>query len=41
MTITQDRSRETLISRLSLQGITYANAITLTQRFLEAVRWKK
>ena len=41
MTITQDRSTETLISRLSLQGITYDNAITLTQRFLEAVRWKK
>jgi len=41
MTITQDRSRETLISRISLQGITYDNAVTLTKRFLEAVRWKK
>jgi S1-C subfamily serine protease len=41
MTITQDRGTEALVSRLSLQGVTYANAIALGKRFIEAVQWNK
>src|SRR4029079_10959303 len=37
--VTQDRSREALISRLSMQGVTYGNAIALAKRFLGAVSW--
>jgi serine protease Do len=40
MTITQDRGTEALVSRLSLQGVTYPNAIALSKRFIEAVQWK-
>jgi hypothetical protein len=39
--VTQDRSREALISRLSMQGVTYSNAIALAKRFLGAVSWAK
>jgi len=41
MTVTQDRSTEALVSRLTLQGVTYPNAIALSRRFIEAVQWKK
>ena len=41
MTITQDRGTEALVSRLSLQGVSYSNAIALGKRFIEAVQWKK
>jgi serine protease Do len=41
MTITQDRGTEALVSRLSLQGVTYPNAIALGKRFIEAVQWTK
>jgi hypothetical protein len=41
MTITQDRDSEALVSRLSLQGVTYPNAIALGKRFIEAVQWKQ
>jgi len=41
MTITQDRSTETLVSRLTLQGVTYPNATALGRQFIEAVQWKK
>jgi serine protease Do len=41
MTITQDRGSEALVSRLTLQGVTYPNAIALGKRFIEAVQWKK
>lgn len=40
MTITQDRGTEALVSRLSLQGVTYPNAIAFGKRFIEAVQWK-
>jgi S1-C subfamily serine protease len=40
-TITQDRGTEALVSRLSLQGVTYPNAIAFGKRFIEAVQWKK
>ena len=35
--LTQDRLREALLSRLSLQGVSYANALATGQRFLEAI----
>ncbi len=40
MTITQDRGTEALVSRLSLQGVTYPNAVAFGKRFIEAVQWK-
>jgi hypothetical protein len=36
--VTQDRSDEALVSRLSLQAIAYDDAIRLGQRFLEGVQ---
>jgi serine protease Do len=41
MTVTQDRDTEALVSRLTLQGVAYDNAIALTKRFIEAVQWAK
>jgi hypothetical protein len=41
ITITQDRGTEALVSRLSMQGVTYPNAIAFGKRFIEAVQWKK
>jgi hypothetical protein len=41
ITITQDRTTEALVSRLSLQGVAYPNAIALGKRFIEAVQWKQ
>jgi len=38
--MTQDRTGEALISRLNLQAISYDNALGLTQRFLDGIRWK-
>ena len=40
-TITQDREKEALISRLSMQGVSYENALTLGQRFVGEVAWAK
>jgi S1-C subfamily serine protease len=41
LTVTQDKAREALVSRLSLQGVAYESGIALTRRFLEAVQWTK
>ena len=41
VTITEDRGTEALVSRLSLQGVAYPNAIAIGKRFIEAVQWKK
>jgi serine protease Do len=38
-TITQDRSTEALVSRLSLQAVTYEAAQKLGKQFLEALQW--
>ena len=38
-TITQDRSREALVSRLTLQAVTYDAARKLGRQFLEALAW--
>jgi len=40
-TVTQDRDREALVSRLSMQGVSYDNALTLAQRFVGEVAWAK
>lgn len=40
-TVTQDHGTEALVSRLSLQGVSYPNAIALGKRFVESVQWKK
>jgi S1-C subfamily serine protease len=40
-TITQDRDREALVSRLVMQGIAYDNALTLGRRFLEGIAWTR
>lgn len=41
MAVTQDRGSEALVSRLSLQAVSYADAVTLGKRFLEAVQWNQ
>jgi len=38
-TVTQDRSREALVSRLSLQAVTYEAAQKLGRQFLDALTW--
>lgn len=40
-TVTQDREKEALVSRLALQGVSYDNALALAQRFMGAVTWTK
>ena len=40
-TVTQDRDREALVSRISMQGISYDNALALGKRFMEALAWTK
>ena len=40
-TVTQDRDKEALISRLSMQGVSYDNALALAQRFVGEVAWTK
>ena len=39
LALTQDRSREALLAQLSMQGVSYANAVALGRRFLEAIEW--
>ena len=38
--MTQDRTGEALVSRMNLQAISYDNALGLTRRFLDGIRWK-
>ena len=40
-TVTQDRDKEALISRLSMQGVSYDNALALAQRFVGEIAWAK
>ncbi len=40
-TVTQDREREALVSRLTMQGFSYDNALDLGRRFLGAIAWKQ
>ncbi|HUL96442.1 MAG TPA: serine protease [Usitatibacter sp.] len=39
LALTQDRDREALLAQLSMQGVSYANAVALGRRFLEAIEW--
>ncbi len=39
--LTQDRAREALLAQLSMQGVSYANAVALGRRFLEAIEWAR
>jgi hypothetical protein len=39
--VTQDRDLEALVSRLSLQGVAYDNAVAMTRRFLAGIRWSR
>jgi hypothetical protein len=38
LAVTQDRPREALVTRLTMQGVAYDNALHLGRRFLEEVR---
>lgn len=40
-TVTQDRGTEALVSQLSLQAVSYPQAVTLARRFIEGVQWAK
>jgi len=39
--VTQDRGGEALVSRLSLQAVSYEAGVAFTKSFLEAVQWRK
>jgi S1-C subfamily serine protease len=39
LAVTQDRDREALISRLSMRGVTYDNALALGRSFVGAIDW--
>lgn len=39
--VTQDRDREALIARLSLEGVAYDQAVAVTRRFVEGISWSK
>jgi serine protease Do len=41
LALTQDHDREALLAQLSMQGVSYANAVTLGRRFLEAIEWAR
>ena len=41
MLVTEDRDHEALVSRLSLQGVSYDNAVNVAQRLIEMVQWTK
>jgi serine protease Do len=40
-TVTQDRDNEALISRVTMQGVSYDNALALAQRFVGEIAWSK
>ena len=41
LALTQDRDREALLARLTMLGVSYANAVDTGRRFLEAIRWAR
>jgi hypothetical protein len=41
LALTQDQDREALLSQLTMQGISHANAVALGRRFLEAIEWAR
>jgi len=40
-TVTQDRDKEALVSRLAMKGVSYDNAVALAQRFVRELAWAK
>lgn len=40
MAITQDSSKQALISRLALEGVDYETAMAIARQFLEMIQWK-
>jgi hypothetical protein len=40
-TVTQDRDKEALVSRLAMQGVSYDNALELAKQFMGAITWTK
>jgi len=40
-TVTQDRDKEALVSRLALQGVSYENGLSLAKRFMGEITWTK
>jgi S1-C subfamily serine protease len=41
LVLTEDRSREALLAQLTMQGVSYANAVALGRRFVEAIQWAR
>jgi serine protease Do len=41
LVLTQDRSREALVARLTMRGVSQPNAVTLGRRFLEGIEWRR
>lgn len=39
--VTQDKPAEALVTRLTMDGISFENAVALSRRFVEAVRWSR
>ena len=39
--VTEDQSSEALVTRLELDGVSFENALSLSRRFVEAVRWNR
>jgi serine protease Do len=39
LALTQDHDREALLAQLSMQGVSYDNAVAMGRRFLEAIQW--
>ena len=39
--VTQDRSNEALVSKLTMRGVAYDNALGLARRFMDAIQWSK
>ncbi|HEY2629425.1 MAG TPA: serine protease [Usitatibacter sp.] len=39
LALTQDHDREALLAQLSMQGVSYDNAVAMGRRFLEAIEW--
>src|SRR6266581_1351844 len=39
--VTQDRSNEALVSKLTMRGVAYDNALALARRFMDAIQWSK
>jgi hypothetical protein len=39
--VTQDRSNEALVSKLTMRGVAYDNALVLARRFMDAIQWSK